>query len=68
MPDLIESQHEEDRLLVLEVLSEAPQSSTEVAISAGISLKAAERALWSLNRAGKVRADREEITLIWSRT
>lgn len=68
MPDLIQSQFEEDKALVLEVLSDLPQSGTEVAVSAGISLKAAEKALWALNSAGKVTCTRQDITLIWMRT
>ena len=68
MPDLIQSQFEEDKALVLEVLSDAQQSATEIAMSAGISLGSAEKALWALNSAGKVTCTRDEITLIWMRT
>jgi hypothetical protein len=68
MPDLIESEFEENKAIVLEVLSDAQQSATEVAVSAGISLSAAEKALWALNSAGRVSCSRDEITLIWMRT
>lgn len=68
MPDLIESQHDEDRLLVLEVLADAPQSDTEIAISAGLSLSATNRALGHLCRIGRVRRDLDNGTPIWSRT
>jgi DNA-binding IclR family transcriptional regulator len=68
MPDLIESQDEEDRALVLEVLCDAQQSSTEIAISAGISLSATNRALGALAAAGRVHRFNDNGTYIWMRT
>jgi DNA-binding IclR family transcriptional regulator len=68
MPDLIESQDVEDRALVLEVLCDAQQSSTEIAISAGISLSATNRALGALAAAGRVHRFDDNGTYIWMRT
>lgn len=68
MPNLIESQEDEDRALVLEVLCDAQQSATEVALSAGISLTATERALHQLQAAGRVMRLRDGGTDIWGRT
>jgi hypothetical protein len=68
MPDLIESQHEEDRALVLEVLSDGAQSETEIAVSAGISLSATNRALGALAVNGRVTRTYDNGTYIWSRT
>ena len=68
MPDLIESEEQENRLLVLEVLSDAQQSSTEVAMSAGISLAATNRALDELMLAGRVARIMDNGTEIWMRT
>jgi DNA-binding IclR family transcriptional regulator len=68
MPDLIESQDEEDRALVLEVLCDAQQSSTEIAISAGISLSATNRALGALAATGRVNRFEDNGTYIWMRT
>jgi DNA-binding GntR family transcriptional regulator len=67
MPDLIDSQAEEDRALVLEVLADAAQSETEIAISAGISLSATNRALGSLALSGRVIRSQDNGTYIWSR-
>lgn len=68
MPDLIESEEQENRLVVLEVLSDAQQSSTEVAMSAGISLAATNRALDDLMLAGRVARIMDNGTEIWMRT
>lgn len=68
MPDLIESQEEENRLLVLEVLADAQQSPTEIAVSAGISLSATNRALGALAAAGRVNRIMDNGTEIWMRT
>jgi len=68
MPDLIESQEEENRALVLEVLGDAQQSATEIAVSAGISLSATSRALDLLQLSGRVMRIMDGDTAIWSRT
>ena len=68
MPDLIESQFEEDRALVLEVLTDAQHSATEIAISAGISLSATNRALGALAASGRVHRFDDSGTYIWMRT
>ena len=67
MPDLIESQHDEDRLLVLEVLSDAQGSAIEVAVGANISLAATERALRTLKARGSVISFDDGGREIWSR-
>lgn len=67
MPDLIESQNDEDRLLVLEVLSDCQGSAIEVAVNANISLAATERALRTLKSKGLVMSFDDGGHLIWSR-
>jgi DNA-binding IclR family transcriptional regulator len=54
--------------LVLEVLCDAQQSSTEIAISAGISLSATNRALGALAATGRVNRFDDNGTYIWMRT
>lgn len=68
MPDLIESQEAENDAVILEVLSDAPHSAVEAAVSAGISLSAAERSLARLMVAGRVKSIKDGETFIWSRT
>lgn len=67
MPDLIQSQHDEDRLLVLEILSDAQGSAIEVAVNANISLAATERALRTLRAKGLVMSFDDGGREIWSR-
>lgn len=68
MPDLIESQHDEDRLLILEALADCQGSAIELAVNANISLAATERALRVLRAKGLVMSFDDGGREIWSRT
>lgn len=67
MPDLIESQHDEDRLVILEALSDCQGSAIELAVQANISLSATERALRTLKAKGLVISFNDGGREIWSR-
>lgn len=67
MVDLIESQHEEDRLIILEALSDCQGSAIELALQANISLAATERALRTLRAKGLVMSFDDGGREIWSR-
>ena len=67
MPDLLESQHDEDRLLVLEALADCQASAIELAVSANMSLAATERALRVLRSKGLVISFDDGGREIWSR-
>lgn len=68
MPDLIQSQHDEDRLLILEALADCQGSAIELAVNANISLAATERALRVLRSKGLVMSFDDGGREIWSRT
>lgn len=67
MPDLIQSQHDEDRLLILEALADCQGSAIELAVNANISLAATERALRVLRSKGLVMSFDDGGREIWSR-